>query len=132
MKKLLITIVTILFTILVLSLGVKGQSGNPIYFQTEKNKMVTGPFESSNSTSRYALVESIVENRSLTFTEEQAQFAAPDLVSSNGKLFSIFTPGVSFVGVPFYMLGKLFGTPQLFTYFSTIIFALLNVVMLII
>lgn len=130
MKINLVPIITLALTLALLFMGVKGQSGNPIYFQTEKNTMVGGPFESSNSTSRYALVEAIVEYRSLTLTEDQAQFAAPDLASSNGKLFSIFTPGVSFVAVPFYMLGKLFGMQQLFTYLSTIIFALLNVLLI--
>ena len=127
MKNKLTIILFFICTIFLLGMSVKGDIGNPIYFQTEKDRVVGGPFESTNSTSRYALVEAIVENGTVLFNHEQAQFSAPDLVSFDEKLFTIFTPGVSLVGVPFYILGKQFGLPQLFTYFSTALFAILNV-----
>ena len=117
---------TFLFVLILLAFSVKGHKGNPIYNQTEHDKLVGGPFESTNSSSRYALVEAIVENKTFFFNNSQAQFSAADIVSYNGKIFSVFTPGVSFAAIPFYLAGKQIGMPQLFTYFSTILFVLIN------
>lgn len=117
---------TVLLTVILLTLSIKGDKGDPLYFQQEKDTSVGGPFESSNSTARYALTEAIVENKTFELTDEQAKFSSPDLFYYNNKFYSIFTPGVSFVGVPFYMLGKYFNMPQLFTYLSVLVFALIN------
>jgi len=125
MKKSLFIFLTI--CLVFLAFFVKGKPGSPLYYQKEKDPQVTGPFESSNSNSRYALTEVIVEKNSFSFSDEQARFSSPDLVKYQNVYFSIFTPGVSFIAVPFYFLGKLIGVPQLFTYFSTLIFALLNI-----
>lgn len=86
-----------------------------------------GPFENSGSTSRYAIVEAITENNRFTFTPQQAAFASPDISAYKGQVFSLFTPGVAFLGVPFYLLGKIFGIPQIMTFMVNIFFAVLNV-----
>lgn len=127
MRNTLATLLFLIFVAFLLGFAVKGDKGNPIYYQTEKDKRVLGPFEGTNSSSRYALVEAIVKNQTFFFDDELAKFSSADIVSYNGKIFSIFTPGVSFVGLPFYLVGRVFGLPQLFTYFSTFIFAILNV-----
>ncbi|OGD93453.1 hypothetical protein A2697_00560 [Candidatus Curtissbacteria bacterium RIFCSPHIGHO2_01_FULL_41_44] len=127
MKNKIIVIVFFILTVVLLGLVVKGQSGNPIYFQNEKDTRVGGPFESSNNTSRFALVEAIVEEKTFFFNEKRARFSSPDLVLYNDKFFSIFTPGVSFVGIPFYIFGKSIGAPQLSTYLVNVIAALVNV-----
>lgn len=116
MDKKITVFVIFIISLVLLAFSIKDQKSD-----------VGGPFETSNSRSRYALTEAIVENNSITFNQKQAQFAAPDLVGYNGKLFSVFTPGVSFVGVPFYIFGKQFGAPQIFTYLSTLFFALFNI-----
>ena len=116
-------------TIILMTLVVKGEKGDPIYHQSQETRDINvgGPFESSGSTSRYALTEAIVEDNTFFFSKERARFSAPDMVEYNGKFFSIFSPGISFIGIPFYMLGKSLGMAQLFTYSSTVLFALLNV-----
>ncbi|MCH7951792.1 hypothetical protein IH980_03590 [Patescibacteria group bacterium] len=118
----------VLSVFLLLALVVKGERGKPIYHQSRetRDKKVGGPFESTGSTSRYALTEAIVEDNTFFFSGERARFSAPDMTEYKGKFFSIFTPGVSFIGIPFYYMGKLFGIPQLTTFFSTIVFAILN------
>ena len=121
--NILLVAVIALFTLL---LCVKGAAGKPIYFQTEKSTVVGGPFESSNNTSRYALTESLAERGTVFFNTDEAKFASPDLVRHNGKFFSIFMPGISYIGVPFYLIGKYFGLQQLFTYFSVTLFGFLN------
>lgn len=125
--KKLTVFIFIFFSILLLSsLFIKGDKGNPLYFQTEHDRKIGGPYETSVNTSRYALIEAIAENRTFLFNKEQANFASPDAVEINGKFMSIFTPGVSFFSLPFYILGKAIGFPQLLTYLSTTFLAILN------
>lgn len=124
-EKLLIPFFVIV-TFLILILGVKGFANYPNFFQISNNTAVEGPFEASNSTSRYALTESIVDNHSFFFNQTQAKFATPDLVKYNNKYFTIFTPGVSFLGIPFYIIGDKIGYTQILTYLSVTLTALLN------
>ncbi len=128
-KYFLISLGAIAVLITLLSFSIKGDTGNPIYYQTELDTKVGGPFESSGSTSRYALAKSIVDNGSLLFSTELAKFASPDVVGVNGKYTTLFTPGVSFAAVPFYYLGNLVGLPQLAAFLSTTFFALLNMLL---
>lgn len=123
-------IITFFLATTILLIGaIKGEKGNPIYHQTqsERDSNVGSPFESSGTSSRYALIEAVVEDRTFFFNKERARFSAPDFVEYNGKFFSIFTPGVSFLGIPFYLLGKSIGFPQLVTFLSTVLLAILNV-----
>lgn len=115
----------ILMLVLLLGLTVRGDK-NPMYFQTERDSRLEGPFESSGSTSRFSLVESIVLNGTFFFTEKQAKFSAPDITYYQGKYFSIFTPGVSFAAIPFYILGQFFGIPQFTTYSLNLLLTLFN------
>lgn len=120
----------IVVVFLLLLLTVRGDTGQPLAYQFDKSTAVGGPFESSNSTARYALTEAIVERRSLSLTDEEARFASPDIVFYHNHFYSIFMPGISFIGVPFYMLGKLFNVPQVSTYLSMIFFAACNMFLL--
>ncbi len=120
----------IIIAIFLVALVVKGQKGSPLYFQKERDTKVEGPFESTGSTSRYALVQSIVDNHTFFFTPDLASFSAPDVVLYKGHSFSIFTPGVSFLAAPFYIFGEKVGLPQLFAYLSTALFALINMLLI--
>ncbi|MBI2621976.1 MAG: glycosyltransferase family 39 protein [Candidatus Levybacteria bacterium] len=128
--KLFITILIIIFSISALTFSIKGAGSNPLSYQTKKDTRVGGPFEASNSSARYALTESIVKNKSLFLNEKLAKFSSPDVVEYKGKYLSIFTPGISFIGVPFYMIGDFFGIPQLSAYYSNIIFAVINIILI--
>lgn len=127
LKKFVAPILFFIISFFLLTLLIKGEPGSPLNFQYNYDTKVSGPFESSMSNSRFALTRSIIDYGSLTFTEKLARFASPDVADYNNKFFTLFTPGVSFIGVPFYVLGDLFGIPQLFTYLTTIIFALINI-----
>ncbi len=124
--KLLPYLFVFIVSVLLIALVVKGAKGKPIYYQSQMDTTVGGPFEASNSNSRYALTQAIVNDHSFFLNRDQAKFAAPDIVDFKGKFMSIFTPGVSFVSIPFYLVGKLLGFPQLFTYFSVSVFAIIN------
>lgn len=122
--KYLITLITLILLVGVIK-GAPTLSGT-LRYQYEKDGSVGGPFETSNSNSRYSLVEAIVNDKSFYLSEELAKFASPDLTRVGDKFITIFTPGVSFIAAPFYVLGKAIGMPQLITYLSTAFLALLN------
>jgi NADH:ubiquinone oxidoreductase subunit K len=114
-----------------LLLVAKGQyAAGVLNFQKGYSTSIGSPFELSNSTSRYALTQAIVDNNSFFLTKTQAEFAAPDVVLHKGNFLSIFTPGVSFVAVPFYIIGKQIGVPQITTFLMTTIFALINLILI--
>lgn len=122
-----VTVVVILLVVLfLLTLILRGNSNNLAYYNSNLDTSIGSPFESSNSSSRYALVLSIVKNHSLFFDESLARFAAPDLVYYKEKFFSIFLPGTSFLAVPFYIVGDKLGLPQIFTYLMPILLSLAN------
>ncbi|MCH7641130.1 hypothetical protein IID22_02965 [Patescibacteria group bacterium] len=120
---------TFLAIVLLLLFLIKGEKGSPIYHQSPaaRDTDTGGPFESSGSTSRYILTEAIVEDGTFILNEERAKFAAPDVSKYNDTQFSIFSPGTAFFGIPFYLVGKQVGLPQLITYASTAIIAALSV-----
>jgi len=124
-KKVIYIVVLILVTAM-LALVFRGNRGNPIAYQAGYDTRVGGPFESSNSSARYALTESIAEEGTFELNLTRAKFASPDVVEKDGKFFSIFTPGVSFIAVPFYLAGKMFSLPQLGAYLSILLFAIVN------
>jgi hypothetical protein len=109
---------------------VKGPKGDPLYFQKNADTAIGSPFELSNSTARYVLTDAIVKNHTFFLTQSEAQLGIPDVVDYKGKFFSIFTPGVSFLGVPFYIIGNYFGMPQYGTYFTIALFAFVNALLI--
>ncbi len=129
-KKVFITLLVIIFSLGALTFSVKGGKGDPVFYQKELDTRVGGPYEASNSSGRYALTKSIVEDNSLFLREDLARFSSPDVVDFKGKYISIFTPGVSFLGVPFYLLGEKFGIPQLATYYLNIVATVLNILLI--
>jgi hypothetical protein len=113
----------------ILALNIKGKADIK-YFGKSLSTEVEGPFESSNSNGRYALTKSIVDNKSFFYTLDLAKFSAPDVVSFKGKYFSIFTPGVSFLTIPFYLLGKPYGLEQITAYMVNYFFAILDFILI--
>ncbi|MBI2008650.1 hypothetical protein HYS82_03285 [Candidatus Amesbacteria bacterium] len=126
MKKILPYPIVLLFSLLLLLPVVKGK---PRFYQdaTHRDARISSPFELTNTTSRYLLTEAIVKNHTLFFSTTEAKFSAPDVVDYKGRFFSIFAPGVSFIGIPFYYIGSLLKIPQLLTFFSMSLFALVDV-----
>ncbi|MGB8246484.1 MAG: hypothetical protein WCE98_00550, partial [Chlorobium sp.] len=87
----------------------------------------SGPFELSPERGRFALLYSFVEHRSLTFSVPVARFVVPDLAqNSAGQYVSLFAPGVSFIVMPGYLLGRMIGLSQVGTFMAVAVFAVLN------
>ncbi len=117
-----------LFCAIVLTLSIRGLSGNPNV--TELNRLAwkdNGPLELSPERGRYALTYAIVETHKLSLSPAIARFSAPDVGYLNGKYVSLFAPTVSFIVIPGYLLGKIFGFAQVGAFAVVALFALLNV-----
>lgn len=130
MKKALYFLILMTVSVLLLIGSIKGNMNSLINNVTDKNTKPGSPFEASNSSSRYALTESIVIHNSFLLNESLARFASPDVVDYKGKFMTIFTPGISFLAVPFYWIGLQFGLPQLSAFFLNLWFALLNITLI--
>lgn len=131
----LTTITAIILGLVVLGATFRGrpaENGTGLAYQNpgDWRTGVATAFESSNTNSRFALVDAIVNNHSFNLTVTQARFAAPDVVYEQGRFSTIFMPGVSMVAAPFYLLGQFFNLAQAFAFGSTILAAVANGILL--
>ena len=118
------------FGILVLLLSIRGNLGNPSEdVLNNSNWKEDGPFELSPDRGRFALTYSIVEDKSFFYSLPIARFATPDLGFKNGKYVSLFAPGISFLVVPGYIIGKLFGISQVGAFSVISLFAVFNLIL---
>ncbi len=130
MKKVL-NIILILITAFILILSVRGLPGIPDSKEINSDKWVEdGPFELSPERGRFALLYSIVEDKSVSFSDDIARFTTPDLGYIDGKYVSLFAPAVSFISIPGYLIGKAMGISQVGAFATASFFALLNVVLI--
>lgn len=109
-------------------LSLRGVSGNPSEFDINSSYWKdNGPFELSPERGRFALTYSLVEDKSFEFNLPIARFATPDLGFINGKYVSLFAPGISFLIIPGYQIGKVFGFSQVGAFAVISFFAIMNV-----
>jgi hypothetical protein len=124
---------TVLFCAFILSLSIRGLPGNPTSAQLNDPKWKdAGPFELSPERGRFALTYSFVETGSVYFSNAIEQFAEPDVAFNtiNNKFVSLFAPGISFMIMPGYMIGKYFGASQVGSTAIIAIFAIINVLLI--
>lgn len=127
MRKNLTNIIFILFCSLILALSLRGNFGNPaIESSLDERWTEEGPFELSPERSRYALTYSLVEDGSFRFGIPLARFILPDVGFHNNQYVSLFAPGVSFLIIPGYLIGKTLSISQVGTYATIALFALTN------
>jgi hypothetical protein len=120
----------IIFVMTILISAVRGLPGNISESDFESTSWtVDGPFELSVERGRFALIYSMIENKSFEFSVPVARFAVPDLGLKNGKYVSLFAPGVSFLVAPGYIVGKMLGASQVGTFLMISLFALFNFVL---
>jgi len=130
-SKFVVLILSTLVLIFILYVTIKGDVNqyNQIAFQNINEKDINrpgGPFEVSISAGRYALTHSIGKRGSIIFDLNEAKFASPDVIKTSKGFSSVFTPGVGILAVPFFMLGNLFGLPQVGAFLLGSAFLLLN------
>lgn len=125
--KIFLQIVLFFMIGLILFSNIHGRTGNPTITELNTNFWKEGgPLEVSPERGRYALLYSLVEDKSFTFSLPVAQFATPDLGYIDGNFVSLFAPGVSFIVIPGYLIGKYFGISQVTTFGMIALFGLLN------
>lgn len=116
-----------LFVIGILFLSVRGNGGNPTETDLTKHEWQSGgPFELSPERGRFALLYSLVENKSFYFSLPLARFTVPDLGYKNNQFVSLFAPGVSYIAVPGYLIGRWLGNSQVGAFLVISLFALGN------
>lgn len=128
-KKFFISLFFVFFCAMIFFFGVRGFLGVPDIATLNSTAWITdGPLELSPERGRFALLYSFIEDKSLIFSVPVARLATPDLgMNKNGQYVSLFAPGVSFIVIPGYLIGKLLGASQVGTYFVISIFALINI-----
>ncbi len=113
--------------VLAVAMSVRGLPGNPTAQNLNDPSWKTnGPFELSPDRGRFALLYSIVEDASLSFSLPVAEFATPDLGLSGDKYVSLFAPGLSFLLIPGYLIGKMLGAGQVGAFVIVSLFAIGN------
>lgn len=122
----------VVFLIVVFCLALRGLPGNPT--ANEMMEVATwrtdGPLELSPERGRFALLYSIVEEKTLFFSLPVARLATPDLaVNSEGKFVSLFAPFLSFLLVPGYILGRAFGASLVGAIATIALFAIGNAIL---
>ena len=131
MKNTLI-IMLVLFITLVFGLTIKGIKGNPSPAEIEDQLRVRGePFELSPERGRYALTMSLAQDHSFFLKKDIAKFVTPDLGVVNDKFIILFSPGVSLLATPLYILGAKFNLAQVFTFSLISVFSLLNFLLIV-
>ena len=127
MKNILFfVILSALFAGIIL-ISTKSRLGSPEI--GELNTLVwteNGPLELSPERARFALLYSLVEDKSFQLSNEVARLATPDLGYKDGHYVSLFAPGTSLAMVPGYLVGKQFGASHLGASLTIGIFAFLN------
>lgn len=129
-KQIFITIGLVLFTVVILAASLRGLPGSPTSIDLNDARWKEdGPLELSPDRGRFALTYSLVEDGSFIFSLPVARLVTPDLAINNGNYVSLFAPGVSFLIIPGYLLGKAFGAAQVGAFAVVALFAVLNVLL---
>lgn len=132
MKKFIQTILfisLILGTLLLYALTVRGIYGNPKASDIKNNlDQATKPLELSPERGRFALTMSLVEDQSFALTQEVADAVYPDVGYYMGRFYIYFTPGISIMAMPLYMLGSHYNLSQVFSFYLSSIFATLSAI----
>lgn len=127
MKAFILNFFFVAICALFLLFALRGLPGNPTAGELNLVKWKEdGPFELSPERGRFALTYSVIEDQSLHFSIPIARFATPDLGYKDGHFVSLFAPGVSFLVLPGYLVGKYFDLAQVGTFMVISIFAVLN------
>lgn len=122
-----ISFITFALLLIILLATVHGKPGTPTSNELNSDHWKeNGPLELSPDRGRYALTYSLLEDKSFSFSIPVAQFAAPDVAQKDGKFVSLFAPGLSYLIMPGYLLGKQLGYGQLGSFLVITIFAFIN------
>ncbi|MDB5238800.1 MAG: hypothetical protein JWO00_135 [Candidatus Parcubacteria bacterium] len=120
----------VIFGAVLYGLTLRGAPGNPQAGDfKEKLDLPTGAFELSPERGRYVQTASLAERGTYSLDKTWALVAYPDVgVAESGSYYSFFAPGVSYMALPFYLVGSMFGYAQVGTFSVEVLFTLLTLV----
>jgi hypothetical protein len=117
---------------LVLFAALRGHPGVPNPKELQLSFWQTdGPFELSPERGRFALTYALAEHNSVFLDVDLARFASPDVGYTGHRYTSLFAPAVSYIAVPFYVVGKYMGLTQISSFLSVVLFAVLNFILIV-
>lgn len=99
------------------SLTLRGAYGNPDVSMFKDNlDQATKSFELSPERGRYAHVFALGERGTYALNQGTADEVYSDVGYYNGNFFAFFAPGVPYMALPFYLLGKHYNLAQVATF----------------
>jgi len=121
-----------LFTFLLLSIitsaylfTIKGSWGNPTGGQFKNNlDQATRAFELSPERDRYVLIMSLINDHRFNLSKVLADAAYPDTGYYQGRYYIYFTPGISLLAIPLYLIGQHYHLAQVASFSLNILFSL--------
>ncbi len=122
----------ILIGIILYGSTIKGVFGNPDTQKIIDQHLTTPPgvLELSPEQGRYGHVLSLAETGHYDFSKEFVEFNSPDSAYFNGKFFSFFAPGISYLVLPAFQLGWTFNLAQLFSFAFIAVISIISLIFL--
>lgn len=111
-------------------LTIRGTTGNPTVDTLQNQVSETQPFELSPERGRFAHVVSLGETKQFQLGLSLANFVYPDVGWYSGRFYSFFAPGLSYMALPFYTLGKQYDLAQVFTFGFISLISILSLITL--
>jgi hypothetical protein len=129
MKDKYFIILLVILGIIFYSLTLRGVVGNVSEEQVSVLDSATQPFELSPERGKFASVVSLSERGTFALSPSLVDFVYPDVGVYEGSYYSYLAPGVVYLVVPFYELGKVFGYSQAFAFASASFAAIFSLVL---
>jgi hypothetical protein len=119
--------IAILFIVIIAAalygLTLRGQAGNALpsnefngSFDSNGKAKNTMAFELSPERGRFVHLVALGENHTFALNQQLAKIAYPDVGYYGNQYFSFFEPGIAYMALPFYLLGKTFNLSQVFSF----------------
>ena len=131
MKDIFAIVLIIVIASLLYALTIRGIYGNVPGSIIKNNLDQAGqPFELSPERGRYAHVLALGERGTYELGPQLAEVVYPDVGYYNGKFYSFFAPGISYLAMPFYRLGRPYNLAQVSTFAFVSVVSVLALVVL--
>lgn len=125
MKEKISIFIIFVFAVCLYGLTLHGVWGSPGPSEFKGNlDQQARPFELSPERGRYAHIYSLAENHTYTLNQDWANVVYPDVGIHDGKFYSFFAPGISYMATPLYMLGKYINLGQVFSFSLVSLFSI--------
>ena len=129
MKNTFAIIFLIILSTTLYTLTLRGISGNPdINTVKAEYEGTTNPLELSPERGRFAHVLALGEYGRYDLDQRLGELAYPDVGYSDGKFYSFFAPGISYMATPFYLWGKQYELAQVFTFAFVSLISILAII----